>query len=1829
MDAAIVCHCGQCSHEFNVNARFAGRTWNCPNCGEQVAVVAPLISCLCPHCAHRFDVNARFLGRDWNCPNCGDPVPVVRPPSAEGLAATATVADAGKLVTPGADDEIPDLDLRTDRDREDQQNTSRSPSRNTEIDREVAAGASSAIAYDPKGSPQQLAVSPTDIESQPEPSPSREDRTITTRAPDLEPPIRADETIAARRSSQPPSEKELSVVKAEIAQGLLGLIDFIQPEHREKNASQLTLAFESTAPLDSPVWGDVAYMASIYGPILANKPLSARQKFDLLKAIQWAYWHSKLFRPDQAARVGGRLCSYLEANLDILDNTEASRVLQLDPIINNADPSTQRRLENIINRQPKLATEAEPVSRAPAATVPTRQTVPPNIEPQEWADQVRSIVALIRRHFQVLDRKHTDTNLRCLEEAEQDPANGRNGIALANLATLAVRNILYRHRPGNRFNGDQVTAAVSLARFGADYATGGGRPECRLSLALLEAMLQLRLHRGDPSTVFSTMDKSLAEANLKGNSHRYWDDLLGIGTSDLNEIAGAGRTSRETALAWVNAVADWLDRANWDSEALKRFLDAVTRQGTGESIQLDRIARRVTPSSADDGNGPLAFLRPAVQEELSRWVRNSELEKITGLLWDNRGELFTATSRALVHPSFQNIEPPRRYVTLAFKMRAPFAAARDNIRNSDRQRQELALTQFSELAEEFTFPEGRSVLHEWYAYAKALIRGPHTAASDWAEINKQGVSFEAAWNLAGFYLKANQPQNALETLIPGIISLRAPFSHLRFGLYCALQVIMGTEDLADDTVLPSTKEFLISNFCKLPIAHCYLGWLCLLKATKHNDLIEQSQKLATFQELEARPIEILDPGSVIPDREGVERIEKFRQYLVSNRLDDTWRIWINDFAARHRQHSSGWNWLAQACEKAGDVDAAEQALKKNVDEQIQRMERPDRGRGGRDDSAAVGQAQRIRSALINLFEFYKRQALSGPRVKQTFQTYYTRPSMRSLWDAQDPLNNRLINQIRPYLPDDRDKEIRSQTEVGQTSTHTISPNLLQEVSEVQDVQGLRKLVDRIGHAIAGIGGQTVVRQRRDLVSSVVAEVASLGEAARAPAELHELLSDLNRKLQSAADFAAQEAALRQLRPIVTACRRVFESFSLAVEATPTIEFSEYDVCAGLPEDIEETALVIRVTNLGPGDVEQAEFSATSPGMLESRQKVTVKTIPSQDAAIVGIPVRVQQPSGEFSCNIETTYKWGVIRGLKAKGSVHAHRFKFDDFLRSRNISGWEFPNPFVFDRALDIARDDGRIFKGRTKHLTEVRDALTNGRPPGTPFYFHGIRRCGKTSLLNKIASELAVVPTLAPVSFDLHGIRADQQEVGEIVYNFVNKKLIEAVLASGYWADREQVERFRLSQDHKYPLSELETTFRCLREASGARQPVFLVDEFQLIATPKTVALLDVLRRIYDLGHAWFIFSGLLKPEPLREACGDSSLLPLQDREVDFLTLGEVAGSVRDPISDYGINVPDSAIQAIFAQTAGYPNFVAKIAHMTIYRLNVESRNVLTPQDVEAVATSIVDDKANFSSTVLSRQLLSDKEINAAKTLVSAMPEGDNGLDKELAYEIAGDVTLQRLNDKRLFQLQDGKIQTRGLLLLAHLRKLTELRPEPPPVRDGRKRVGLFVDLENVIGFSRTPNLTEFGRKLRMHAEKFGQLMTAIAVADPRNLPNAADARIQLETANIDVSFVPREIKLKRELADQLLLDRINDLVDHWEIDLVVLAAGDKGYIFCIQSLLKKGTSVRLVGRLNRHIADEYKNLRDERRQYCLSEGVDIDFVIDEIDAVLSDEAKSVVLDA
>lgn len=1463
--------------------------------------------------------------------------------------------------------------------------------------------------------------------------------------------------------------------------------------------------------------------------------------------------------------------------------------------------------------QAHVVQECSPLREPPSLDGPSAEldVGPAHVLQRGSPPDIQQVIAAIETNFGFLDRRQASENRRVIAESRSNISDPTATSRLARLASMVAKSAVFR-QGRHPISQKQIGDAVLLAQFGVACLHGREQQDCQFSLALLTGLAALRRKTIDAATLFERVGSLLkngGEARLRAR----WEELLATVTVHLGDPASAGPVDSDEANQWARVIAEHVDRGKWKPALLERFIKTLQSHGVGESIYLDRLVNRAKEGAGrTPPEGTLSFLGPALQNDFRTWVQNSEFDKIRRVLWDNRFSLLQATSRVLVHPSFQTLQPPRQSIYLPFRLLKAFDAAKAGAWSQDKPRQQAAITQFAELSEQSAYPESQVFFQEWHAYAKAVCLGAHSAAQDWSDIQKrlkQYVPFEVIWNLSVFYMRQNRPEQALALLSPGITSLRAPFSHLRFAIYCGIQVLQSKNP---ENIDVSVLDFMAKNLCHLPISHCYLCWLCLLEVAPSNDLIEQSQKLATFQELEGSPVVVMEPDKVRIDRETLRDIDEFRLYLVRNKLEDTWRLWVNEFAESHRWHTQGWFWLAEACEKAighdqSAQDAAEDALRKCVDEQIKLLNK-------RSSNVELVQG-RIRGTLIKLFEFYKRRAVADTKIRKSFDTYYRQARLAPIWDATNTANNKLVALVRQYGDNgDPGPDWR------------MPPNLANDLGTVQDVEGLRVLRTRVEAFLATCPAspQSVVAQRRDLVDAVVQAVAALASGTSSAAELAERLSQLNRDMEAAQQFVYGESALRCLRPLLAAVGRAFSAFSLAIKGTPVLELGFYPESGGLASDFAETSLVITVTHHGPGAIEDMRISAESEdGTVAFRGDAQVRHIPPDTIEIVGVPVQTSstQAQGSVQCGVTGSYRWGVIKDLPAKARIDAPWYRFADFIRERGISGYEIPSPFVFDRALHPTRDDPRLFHGREQQLGLVNNTIGRRAPLGSPIYFHGIRRCGKTSLLNKIAAGLDR-DLFSPVLFDLHGIRADEQDIAEIVYNLVNKKIVPALVQSTDYGPA--AGDLLLSQEQRYPLSELETIFSRIRELSGARQPVFLIDEFHVLAGAGTGRLLDVLRRVYDSHQVWFIFSGLLRPEPLRKLCGKNDLLPLQPREVDFLTMAEATATVRDPIRDYGMVVPESTARRIFAYSAGNPNYVAKVASLALYRAANEGRRVLTPQDIDGVAEVLCDDKANFSSTVLSTQVLSEAEIDAARSLVASMSAHDDSIEKTTAINLVGEDLLAALIDKYVFQLREGRIHTRGLLLLNHLRRLNELSPERRPQRNGtRRKVGLFIDLENTLPhIPASLKMEDFGRRLFAYAEALGEVVGPQVVADPRNLPRAAEYKMKLEGLGYDVSYVPDYMKPKPNLADMMLLEKMDDKLDQWSYELIVLCLGDKDYKFRVDSLLKKGIRVRLVGiPFSRHIGEEYVSLESARRQYCLAEGLDeSDFVIDSLALILED---------
>jgi hypothetical protein len=172
------------------------------------------------------------------------------------------------------------------------------------------------------------------------------------------------------------------------------------------------------------------------------------------------------------------------------------------------------------------------------------------------------------------------------------------------------------------------------------------------------------------------------------------------------------------------------------------------------------------------------------------------------------------------------------------------------------------------------------------------------------------------------------------------------------------------------------------------------------------------------------------------------------------------------------------------------------------------------------------------------------------------------------------------------------------------------------------------------------------------------------------------------------------------------------------------------------------------------------------------------------------------------------------------------------------------------------------------------------------------------------------------------------------------------------------------------------------------------------------------------------------------------------------------------------------------------------------------------------------------------------------------------------------------------------------------------------------RKRVGLFVDYENVLPSARGMGDQKVGKALTAYAARFGEVVCCWASADPRNLGNGTRFKEELEQAGFHVQSPrdePSNGKARKNASDFVLIDLLYREIRTTKPDIYIIVSGDGDYYECISSLIENSAVVCLCASFNRgHPAEKYITLAERRRQDRQAQGLASDFFIDNLDAVL-----------
>ena len=1612
---------------------------------------------------------------------------------------------------------------------------------------------------------------------------------------------------------------ELSAQRAIIGSNLRALLPFVAIAHREKNKNLFESAATNPPSLEDGLWANIAYVTGVYGKIMSQHPLNSDQRLGMWQALVWAVWYERCFRTKMIDQRLQELMIFLKKCLgdaafltDALDDLES-----LVDVLNLANLKKMRDALSEATSTPKAAQLREKLDERIA-----KAPVPPSTQSTQAARpdtevSVEQVIPAIESLWGFLDRRLETENRAIVNAARRGPQTLDVIQRLAHLAGVISGNVAYRYTHGGNLSGEQLLSTILLATFSAHHSRDRDRflKITRQHLSLLEGLERMRTHSLDPALFINELQQEFGTRD-QGESTNVMSELIATATHYLAEQRQAGVADRVEAEAWVRAFSTVEGLSPTERE---QFVAEVKKHGVANSIALQRVE---AGSQGEHGRrqeqGPLAFLGEERRKEFLESIRNNRLVRMREILRESRQSLLSALSRVLAVQSFQEIQPPQRSIRIRGRNTADqFPEARRLIMSQDINQQKKALSLFEQAVRETSHRDFVHLAREWLLFAQARVHGAFMVVADWEEDRKVKTSWEEIWNLAGFYVQMGEPARALNVLKPGVEQLKAPFSHLRFALYCAVQILEQSRQNKETTEV--AMRFLVAYLTKLPLLECYLAWLLLVdEAQLEIDLIEQMRVLGGFQGLLDHPINILRTEQQPDDAVA----EAFGKELQSLKLEDTWRLWLNDYTRLHPYHYRGWQWLSEASERVGDMERAEGALTESVNHSLNQYQQQQR-RGVQEPNVRY-----LRLSLIKLFEFYRRNALQS-NSKVAFNRYYK--MIPQLWDGKDVANNLLIGLTRPYLEETLITSPAAPAPVAQPGGSANMWSFLQaDLAAVRDVAGLKRLQERLNTAIDLLpSGQKVVRDRVVFIKGLLAEVCTLDATEWRREQLLREVDRLNRAIQDAYQFVEQEAALRPLKALVSALERVFSAFSDAQRLPPDLQVDPEPLGSGLPNDVSETALVLRISNPGPGEVTALQVTCSDKGVIASRREGLLDRLPEHGEDIVAVPVNVRYQPGheQVDCRINLTYQWGIMKELTSSHLMSVRWFAFRDFLQQHGVNAYELPIPYVFDTPIDFTKHDPRLFQGREGEIELIRTVFIKGQMTGTPLYFHGIRKVGKTSLLHRLALELKENSTLRNLA-DLHIINGPHQTLRVIINSFTDRILRNA---SEQGLDVGGINPNGV--DHPNPLVAVEPFFEALRERAKNRRLVLLLDEFQVIVAQVTTPLLDLLRRVHQRGLVWFIMSGWMRPETMRRICPDTQLFPLSGRPVDFLSKEVVKRVLHAPIADLGVEIPDTTVEHVYMQTAGNPYHVAKLAWYGIARLNAEHRTVMAPQDVDEIASLLAGDPANFTSSSFSPQILTPEEQGTAIAFAKALPEQQDLMPMDNAFKMFNVDIIQQLEEKYILELQGDQIKIKSKMLATYLRqRIAEPLEINQPARPGvSRRVGLFVDVENVWHLaSADMSPKAFGLALTEYAARYGEVVSRWACADPRNLPDPTGMRLGLEEAGFNVRFPRGELQKgmrAKNVTDFVLLEAITDERDHSQPDVYIIASGDQDFYEKIVSLIDSGFTVRLLAsRSNQHLSSKYPELEEQRRSTRFAEGfTESDFFIDNLDEILSKPSSRV----
>lgn len=324
----------------------------------------------------------------------------------------------------------------------------------------------------------------------------------------VQPSVPAVEAVSGEEhveERKPPVVGRSAVVEQRfvVAEKLLSCVPFAQSEHRERNKNAIERLIRLSLPISDTSWGQMAYIAGIYGSLMGGNVLNTKQKLELWQVLLWAIQYEYYFRLQQFVERFARVAVFLHmCNAD--KAFQAVAFQNLEVILPQFDKSHLKSVREAIEKHP-----------ASQAITSLKQLFDRFIEREDS----QLIIAALERLWNRLDRSREKQNRDTIEEARQGALTPAITARLVVMSVFVCKSFLeHASSPDNGLFDEELQAALTLSAFASRCATGSYIPEAQKCDTALKALQGRRAGRSEgveQAAVSSPPDRAQQNGNAE------------------------------------------------------------------------------------------------------------------------------------------------------------------------------------------------------------------------------------------------------------------------------------------------------------------------------------------------------------------------------------------------------------------------------------------------------------------------------------------------------------------------------------------------------------------------------------------------------------------------------------------------------------------------------------------------------------------------------------------------------------------------------------------------------------------------------------------------------------------------------------------------------------------------------------------------------------------------------------------------------------------------------------------------------------------------------------------------------------------------------------------------------------------------------------------------------------------------------------------------------------------------------------------------------------------------------------------------------------------